>query len=93
MLLALIKKQLRIDGSEEDDLLTFYIDEAKETLKGKGIPEVKDSNTYNLAIMLLVMKRYENEGVEKGINDSLQTLILDLKAGALVEKNKSSGSE
>ena len=93
MNLALIKKQLRIDGSEEDDLLTFYVDEAKETLKGKGIPEVKDSKPYELAIMLLVMKRYENEAVEKGINDSLQTLILDLKAGALVEKNKSSGSE
>lgn len=92
MNLALIKKQLRIDD-EGDDLLTFYIDEAKETLKGKGIPEVKGSKTYELAIMLLVMKRYENEAVEKGINDSLQTLILDLKAGALVEKNKSSGSK
>ncbi|UOQ93411.1 head-tail connector protein [Halobacillus shinanisalinarum] len=85
-----IKNWLRIDGSEDDQILTSLFLSAKEFLKGAGIPEPDPpSERYKIAILLMVSNGYENRSpvvVGSSASDlpfSLQTFILQLKAEAL----------
>jgi uncharacterized phage protein (predicted DNA packaging) len=76
-----LKNFLRIDGGEDDPLLTLLIDGAKEYLDNAGVEE-SDSRLYKLAVMLYVGLHYENRDpsvkMEK-FSYSLESIILQLK--------------
>ncbi|PWW37394.1 MULTISPECIES: head-tail connector protein [Paenibacillus] len=79
--LETLKKYLRIDGSEDDEILTLLVDVAKEYLNGAGVLE-SDKALYRLAIMMHVALNYENRNPAikiESINFSLQSIILQLK--------------
>ncbi|WP_078428770.1 head-tail connector protein [Alkalihalobacterium alkalinitrilicum] len=74
MELQTLKTFLRIDGSEDNNLLTSFINAAKSTLRNAGVVEPQvdaDANEeekmqqeeeldqYNLAIMLYVKREYD----------------------------------
>ncbi|MCP1355464.1 head-tail connector protein [Aneurinibacillus migulanus] len=77
-----LKTYLRIDGSEDDVVLTLLIDAAKEYLSNAGVPE-SESKLYKIAIMLYVALHYENRDpsmkIEK-FNFALESIILQLKS-------------
>ncbi|MED0702822.1 head-tail connector protein [Aeribacillus composti] len=76
-----LKKYLRIDGSEDDDILTLLIDGAREYLKNAGVPE-SESKLYKLAVMLYVSLHYENRDpsvkIDK-LNFAFESIVLQLK--------------
>ncbi|MGR6115716.1 head-tail connector protein [Aeribacillus composti] len=76
-----LKKYLRIDGSEDDDILTLLVNAAKEALKKAGVPE-SDSDLYKLAVMLYVALYYENRDpstkMDK-LNFAFESIVLKLK--------------
>ena len=79
--LETLKKYLRVDGSEDDEILTLLIDASKEYLTGSG---VRESNTalYKLAVMMHVALNYENRNPAikiESINFALQSIILQIK--------------
>ncbi|MEC0248893.1 head-tail connector protein [Paenibacillus chitinolyticus] len=76
-----LKKYLRIDGSEDDDILAFLVLAAKEYLLNAGIPESNQAR-YKLAVMVYVALYYENRDPSMKIdklNVTLESLILQLK--------------
>lgn len=81
-----VKEYLRIDGTEDDSLLGFLIDSAKEYLSGSGVKET-DSKRYELAVIMLVTHWYENREavgrVQGKVELGLQSIILQLKAEGL----------
>jgi uncharacterized phage protein (predicted DNA packaging) len=81
--LILLKNYLRIDGSEDDVILTLLVGAAKKDLKDSGCPDpVEEDERYDLAVMLYVSLHYENRDpsikIEK-LNTAYQSLILKLK--------------
>lgn len=85
--LDLAKQWLKIDWTDEDTLIQWLIDSAKQELLDAGIME-RDSKTYDRAILMLVSHWYANR---TGTNDSndifskpltygIQDAILTLKA-------------
>ncbi|MET3507038.1 head-tail connector protein [Halalkalibacter oceani] len=90
-MLELAKIYLRIDGAEDDQTLGFLLDAAKEYLVDAGVKEQPESKTYQLAVLLLVSHWYENRQAvvvgqtSKQLENSLQSLILQLKAGGADE--------
>lgn len=76
-----LKGYLRIDGSEDDTVLTLLVEAAKEYLANAGVKE-DTSSLYKLAIMLYVALHYENRDpsvkIEK-FNFALESIILQLK--------------
>lgn len=83
----LLKEYLRIDGSEDDGILTLLVGAAKKDLTGSGVPEPIagfEDERYNLAVMLYVSLHYENRDpsikIEK-LNTAYQSIILKLKTG------------
>ncbi|MFU1798204.1 head-tail connector protein [Paenibacillus azoreducens] len=83
--LKLLKSYLRIDGSEDDEVLALLLDAAKEYLKNAGVkdPEAgKDSRLYDLAVMLRVHReRARDEKEVERVERSLISIILQLKTG------------
>lgn len=81
-----VKQYIRIDGDEDDAILTLLISGAEEYLRDAGVSDaLKDSARYNLAVMLYVAMYYENrDPAEPGnhFNFALESLILQLRAGA-----------
>ncbi|MBN6186408.1 phage gp6-like head-tail connector protein [Aneurinibacillus sp. BA2021] len=79
-----LKTYLRIDGSEDDVVLTLLLSAAKEYLFHAGVPE-SNSALYKLAIMMYVALHYENRDpsmkVEK-FNFALESMIWQLKSYA-----------
>jgi uncharacterized phage protein (predicted DNA packaging) len=76
-----VKNWLRIDGSEDDMLLTLLIDGAKEYLTNAGVPE-SDSALYKLAVMLYVALHYENRDPSAKMdkmNFAFESIVLQLK--------------
>lgn len=75
------KQYLRIDGSEDDDILTSFVVAAEEYLVDAGVTNTK-AERYKIAVMILVTEWYENRGVSR-VSDkasySLQSLILQLR--------------
>ena len=58
-----LKKYLKIEFEDDDELLAILFDAAKETLAQSGVSEtVSDKNKYKLAIYMLVAHYYENRG-------------------------------
>lgn len=76
-----LKGYLRIDGSEDDIVLTLLVEAAKEYLVNAGVKE-DTSSLYKLAVMLYVALHYENRDpsvkIEK-FNFALESIILQLK--------------
>lgn len=80
----MLKNYLRIDGSEDDDLLTSFVSAAEGHLQNAGVQEPEDGPSreqYHLAIMLYVKREYdpltdiELERIQKAI----EGIILQLK--------------
>lgn len=80
-----IKEYLRIDGSEEDNLIQGLRLAAEQYLDNAGISKDYTNELYKLAVMLLVSHWYENRDVEKigvSVNKlrfSLDSIIIQLK--------------
>lgn len=78
---SILKKYLRIDGSEDDEILTLLMGAAKNDLADSGVPETDDPR-YDLAIMLYSALHYENRDpsiqIDK-LNVAYQSIILKLK--------------
>lgn len=77
-----LKKYLRIDGGEDDSILTLLLDAAKEYLDAAGIPATTTGARYKLAIMLYCSVHYDNRNpadkIEK-FNFALESIIMQLK--------------
>jgi len=58
-----IKLYLKIDGTDEDDLLEAFKKAAEDYLVGAGIEKDYDKGTYGLTIKLLVSHWYTNRSV------------------------------
>lgn len=80
-----LKTYLRIDGSEDDQILALIMDAAKEYLQNAGAVLPADSPTsslYNLAVMLYVALHYENRDPAQKMDRfsfALESIILQLK--------------
>ncbi|MCC2249081.1 head-tail connector protein [Virgibacillus sp. AGTR] len=91
-LLELAKEYLRIDGDQDNKLLDLLINSAKNYMSNAGVKE-KEDELYQLAIMMLVTHWYENRQqnefgkISSAIEMGLQTIILQLKAGDLVDQS------
>lgn len=84
-MLEKVKTYLRIDGGEDDTILSLLIDAAKSYLTDAGVPtEAEGTAKYDLAVMLLVALNYENRNpgtkIDK-LNFGLESIILQLKTG------------
>ncbi|WP_074048668.1 head-tail connector protein [Paenibacillus ihumii] len=84
-LLELTKAYLRIDGSEDDDVLALLVGAAEGYLANAGVKKPKpgeDSNLYNLAVCLRVHReRARDEKEVERVERSLTGIILQLKTG------------
>lgn len=69
-----LKQFLRIDGSEQDSLLSFFVDVAKKQLARSGVPK-SDDEDYKMATMLHVAGSMGHTEYEK----MLQDYVLKLK--------------
>lgn len=83
-----VKEYLRIDGAEEDQLLSSLISIAQEDLSDSGIKN-QETERYGLAIKLLVANHYDERRAQvvgtitSNLNYSLERIILQLKAAEL----------
>lgn len=82
-----VKEYLRIDGDQDDKMLGFLVDSAKEYLTDSGVRATEGSQ-YKLAIVMLVKQWYEDNRNESTssrkamhIDHGLQSIILKLKVG------------
>lgn len=85
-----IKDWLRIDGNEDDKVLTLLLNAAKSYLEDAGVPEsvITDKNLdkYKQAILTYIEMDYEyDERKIPRLNNSLNRLLLQLRAGVSVE--------
>lgn len=81
--LTLLKNYLRIDGSEDDAILTLLVGAAEKDLKDSGVPKPTETDErYDLAVMLYCALHYENRDpslkIDK-LNTAYMSLILKLK--------------
>jgi len=81
-----VKEYLRIDGTEEDLLLTSLISAAKQYVKtGTGCIVDEENDLHKLAINLLVTHWYENRevvGKANALSFSLQSIFLQMTYGS-----------
>lgn len=96
-LLEEVKPYLRVDGNYDDMVISPLISSAKAKLKGSGVKEPDElandelKELYKLAVKMLVSHWYENREQEAEgrtqhvITLGVQSIILDLKAGGLLE--------
>lgn len=80
-MLEQVKRYLRIDGSEQDILLTSLVTAAKQYMANAGIPDTcEQQDLYILAVSLYVGLMYD--GVEnKALDKAMTAIILQLKNG------------
>ena len=85
-----LKDALRIDGSDEDNVLELLLNAAKIYLKGAGVPEekiTKDTmDLYKQAILIYLEMDYEYD-VRKisKLERAFIRILLQLKAGVSYE--------
>lgn len=81
--IVLVKEYLKLDGSEDDNILALLIGAATEYLKNAGVPppaEGEDNDLYDLAVMLRVGRELARDDKEvERIEKSLTSIILQLK--------------
>ncbi|MCR9040950.1 head-tail connector protein [Bacillus sp. L381] len=77
-----MKGYLRVDGDEEDNLISSLISAAEKHLQESGVKDT-ENDLYSLAVKMLVTEWYENRGAtdeaNKKLSYSLQSIILLLK--------------
>lgn len=77
----LVKKYLRIDGSEDDEVLALLISSAEMDLEDSGVPK-SDDPRYDVLVALHTALYSENRDpsikIEK-LNAAYQSLLLKLK--------------
>lgn len=79
--LNLVKKYLRIDGDEDNDILDLLIKSAKKDLEDSGVPESEDPR-YEVLVALHTALYNENRDpsikIDK-LNVAYESLLLKLK--------------
>lgn len=71
-----VKHWCRIDGDEDDDLISSLIQAADDYFGNAGV-KVKTSKLYETAVKMFVKMMYE--GTEDKVSVGLNTIILQLK--------------
>lgn len=80
-----VKRYLRIEYDDEDNIIAIMVDAARETLKEAGADEEKcpDINKYKLAVYMLTAYFYENRGESTangaGLPAGMSTIIEQLR--------------
>jgi len=80
-----IKKYLKVDGNDEDDLLLGLQGAAEEYLVNAGVIKDYTKNLFKIAIKLLISHWYENRNavvvgsISKNMEFSLSNIIIQLK--------------
>ena len=85
-----LKDALRIDGSEDDNVLALLLNSAKAYLKGAGVPEEKITDEtidlYKQALIIYLEMDYEyDEKKIPRLERSFTRILLQLKAGVSYE--------
>lgn len=86
-----IKQYLRVDSDEDDTLIETLADYAREEIEDStGVKYNKEGNseTYNLAMFIIIADRYENRAstdTEFKVNNILSSIYTRLKAGVIDE--------
>lgn len=89
-----LKSALRIDGSEDDNVLISLLSAAKSYLKGAGVPESlitgEDIYLYNQALILYIGMDYEYDDRKiPKLERAFQRILLQLKAGLIPNPDES----
>ena len=83
--LAAVKQYLRIDGDEEDDLLTHFAETAEQIctalLRVKKLSKVEDQAIVRIAILYAVSYLYEHreEADHRGLALTLRSLLFGVR--------------
>jgi len=83
--LAAVKQYLRIDGDEEDDLLTHFAETAEQIctalLRVKKLSKVEDQAIVRVAILYAVSYLYEHreEADHRGLALTLRSLLFGVR--------------
>ncbi|MDE1375149.1 head-tail connector protein [Bacillus sp. FSL K6-1109] len=72
-----VKEYLRIDGDEDDSLISFFISAAKTHLENAGVTD-KESELYKLAVLIYVTDAYENRSTALSGN-KVAGIVLQLR--------------
>lgn len=86
-----IKEYLRVDSNEDDTLIQLFAEYAKEEIEGAtGVKfnENGNSETYNIAMLIIIADRYENRAstdVDFKPNNILSCIYTRLRAGVVNE--------
>lgn len=85
-----LKTALRIDGSEDDEVLALLLNAAKAYLSGAGVPEDKITSEnlglYKQSIILYIGVEYEYEERKIAkLERAFQRILLQLRAGIPIE--------
>ncbi|HEQ3553585.1 head-tail connector protein [Bacillus subtilis] len=77
-----MKEWLRVDGDEEDNLVSSLISAAVKHLEKSGVKDT-ENELYKLAVKMLVDEWYQNRGAsgegKNKLSYSVQSMILQLK--------------
>lgn len=71
------KEYLRIDGDEDDNLVSFFISAAEKHMDNAGVTD-KESELYKLAVMIFVADAYENRTTANS-GSKISGIILQLR--------------
>lgn len=81
--LEAVKRYMRIDTDDEDDLINELIEYSKEEIKNStGDDGANPSYTYKMAQLLIITDRFENRGSDDKdfkVNNALSCLFTKLK--------------
>lgn len=86
-----VKEYMRVDSNDDDTLITMLMDYAKEEIfdsTGVEYNENGNSDTYNMAMLIICTDRYENRAStdnEFKVNNILSSIYTRLKAGVVFE--------
>lgn len=75
-----VKAYLRIDDTDEEDLLISLIESAKAYMKNSGVPETPDDPTWKLLRNVLVLHYYDCRDCPD-IPAGARSLLLQLRHG------------
>ncbi|KMM55443.1 DNA-packaging protein [Bacillus glycinifermentans] len=71
------KEYLRIDGDEDNNLVSFFISAAEKHMDNAGVTD-KESELYKLAVLIFVADAYENRTTANS-GSKISGIILQLR--------------
>jgi len=77
-MLDAVKQYLRIDGSEQDSLLSSLIAAAKAYLANAGVEENEEDDLYKLAVCIFASIHFDGDD-KGGLERALTSIILQIK--------------